>query len=411
MADNNLSDRVGHHFNYALALKEQCAEQAIRFAALVKQGAPADVRSELSAEEAFSSGIHEGSLQNPYPADWGNLRSNYDFLISNDRFAKELESGLANRASPSDLVFLPNATPGQILGVALLLLKSPLYQTLRFVLILRYSIHAALGPIANRKLGLDKESADRYALCLEKLLSVDLAGSVRVATDSEELAKEYQTFSKRTIEVLPIPHTTHQAPQATSAAVPAKAPGKIRLIYLGDARDEKGFELLVGAVQAVTKAPCVSSVEFVFQAFISSVYHLAMQPAIDELARLKLANVHLIRSPLSSEGYNILLHSADVVLLPYDALTYRARTSGPFVEAICANKPVVVPNRSWMSVQLNGSRAGEAFTSGNTQDFARAVLTVVSNLPLHTGAAEDLGRRFREFHNPQSFIKRLMQIQ
>jgi glycosyltransferase involved in cell wall biosynthesis len=103
-----------------------------------------------------------------------------------------------------------------------------------------------------------------------------------------------------------------------------------------------------------------------------------------------------------------LLTSADVVLLPYDALTYRSRTSGPFVEAICAGKPVVVPAQSWMSTQLGSSGAGRTFVSGNSGDLTSALLGVLQNHAQHAEAAQALGQKFREYHNPENFIRQLM---
>ena len=64
-----------------------------------------------------------------------------------------------------------------------------------------------------------------------------------------------------------------------------------------------------------------------------------------------------------------------------------------------------------MSTQLADSRAGGTFVSGNGPDLVRAVLAILENLPLHTTAAEELGQRFREYHNPQNFMKSLMRVE
>jgi glycosyltransferase involved in cell wall biosynthesis len=405
LVDNNLSDRIGHHFNYALSLKEQCSGLAGSFGALIREGAPTDVLTALSAHGAFSQGIHEEGAQNPFPAEWGSIRATYDFLRSNDYFARELEAGLAETGRPFDCVFLPNATPRQMLGLALLLRRNPIFRTLQYVLILRYSVYIPSGPLADRKTVLDKESAERYATAIEKLQSADYTGAVRFTTDSAGLAKEFSSYSKRPIEVLPIPHTLHPPSAVPPGEIPPKDPLKIRVIFLGDAREEKGFELLPAAVRACTQE---ASVEFVFQAFISSHHHNRMALVIEELVGMKLPQLHLVRSPLSPDAYHALLDSADLVLIPYDAATYRSRTSGPFVEAICAGKPVVVPRDSWMSAQLGSSRAGATFKSGIAVDFERAVIGVLAALPDHAAAAAEMGRQFRAFHNPSSFLSHLL---
>jgi len=271
LADNNLVDRIGHHFNYALSLKEQCNQAGMGFAALVKRTAAADITTELEAQSVFIQGIHEDSPLNPYPREWGHLRATYDFFLANDCFARELAEGLARSARPGDIVFVPNATPKQMLGIALLLDKNPIYRNLSFVLLMRYSVIMATGPFSARKPALDKATAEKYSLAFEVMGSADPDGVVRFVTDSDGLAKEFMQFSRgRVVSVLPIPHTLCLPPDAPTPAVPSKDPQRLRIIYLGDAREEKGFAMLPAAVRACHLAR--QPVEFVFQAFISSPY-------------------------------------------------------------------------------------------------------------------------------------------
>lgn len=408
LVDNNLVNTVGHHYNYALSLRDQCRAMGVGFSALIKSEAVAEVLGELDGVPTFEQGIHDDAAQNPFPSEWGPLRGMYDFLGSNDHFARALEAGLRNRAATGDVVFLPNATPRQILGVALLLKKSPLYRMLKFVLLLRYSVNIAFGPIQARKTQLDKETAERYVFCFEKLFQVAPSGTVRLTTDSEELAKEYAALAKRPVEALPIPHTANEADSGPLAGLPTKNNSKLRIVFLGDARDEKGFELLPAVAKACAQEPRASRVELVFQAYVSSGYHSKMNEVILDLGKLKAPNLRLIESPLSAEAYQHLLASADLVLIPYDALTYRARTSGPFVEAVCAGKPVIIPAQSWMSTQLGNSGAGRTFLSGNAGDLVGAVVTAIQNHAALAEAAQELGKKFREFHNPENFVRRLM---
>ncbi len=412
LVDNNLCDQVGHHFNYARVLAAHASRLGHGWRALVKKSARPDVLAALSAAPCFTQGIHEDSPLNPYPPEWGSIRATYDFLLSNDHFAQELAAGLATAARVGDLVFLPNATPRQMLGLALLLKKHPLFLHLRYVLVLRFSVFAATGPLSDRKLILDKDAGEKYAMAINLLAATDTVGCVRFATDSTELAKEYESLAKRPVEVLPIPHT---APSFNSTPpfppeVPAKKPGVLRVIFLGDAREEKGFELLPALLRASAQNPALPPVEFVFQAFISSPYHARLQATIDQIDQLNLPHVHLLRTALSTETYEALLHSADLVLIPYDSGTYRARTSGPFIEALCADKPVVAPRNSWMALQLNHSPAGVTFNSGQPADLARAVHSALQNLPAHTTAAAELGQKFRAFHNPENFLTQLMAL-
>jgi len=62
-------------------------------------------------------------------------------------------------------------------------------------------------------------------------------------------------------------------------------------------------------------------------------------------------HVRLIPNVLSNAGYWGWMLAADLILLPYD-LSYAERTSGIFVEAICAGKPAVASAGTWMAHEL-----------------------------------------------------------
>lgn len=410
LMDPNLKDHVGHHFHYAQSIQASARELGIPFHTLVHREVSPEVIEELGgAAGTFTAYDPLSQRLNPYPAEWGTARSTYEFLRANDLFAEELWPVLRSRCQPDDHIFIPNATPLQILGLATLLHNKPAVTAFQFTLVLRYTTFRIFGPITQRKAQPDPETAERYAFSLGRLRAADRFGCITLATDSSGLAAEFAQFWDRPIQVLPVPHT--QLPRTTrdidALPVPPKVAGRARVVFLGDARDEKGFELLPAVVKAFSAPQRIKGVEFVFQAYVSSRYHAAMNRPIEELSSAHPTNLTLLRSSLSQETYDAVLESADLVLLPYDALTYASRTSGPFVEAICAGKPVIVPRNSWMSQQLGGSQAGLTFVSGNADDLIRTLAAALQNLPQLQQAATEFGQAYRDFHNATNFCRSL----
>lgn len=178
------------------------------------------------------------------------------------------------------------------------------------------------------------------------------ATRVRLWTDSEELTAQYQETTEASFGTLPIPHTP----------IPAVAPPsyeRLRVLYLGDARLEKGFQHLPGIVRSLTEADVGrrQRFEFYFQAHGSGVREpREITAARAELTCLKDRGVTLISTALAPAKYLELLASGHIVVLPYDAQAYRARSSGVFAESLAAGLPLVVPAGSWMARQLpNGS--------------------------------------------------------
>src|SRR5262249_45085121 len=72
--------------------------------------------------------------------------------------------------------------------------------------------------------------------------------SVRLVTDSTRLAGEYARLTRLPIDVLPIPHTAVHASAGPSTGTPTA-------VFLGGARSEKGFDVLVEAARQLRNDP------------------------------------------------------------------------------------------------------------------------------------------------------------
>jgi len=68
----------------------------------------------------------------------------------------------------------------------------------------------------------------------------------------------------------------------------------------------------------------------------------ADQVTFDRLSALG-TRVQITNRVLSTSEYRKFLNAADVILLPYDPVAYRARGSGIFNEAVLCGKPVIAP--------------------------------------------------------------------
>jgi glycosyltransferase involved in cell wall biosynthesis len=320
-----------------------------------------------------------------------------------------MTTALARHASERDVVFIPNATHRHILAVATYLYRSPLTIAPEFVLLLRYDISASYRDGAGRLMrNINPIYGALYKLAFDRLNDCTTPHSVRLYSDSAELAQEYQNVCARPVECLPIPHTQADAPLQQGDLAPIRRPDVIRIVYLGDARAEKGFALLPAIVQATNARGLATKVEFVFQAYISSSYHQEMEQYIHELRSIGAPNVTLLERALSSEEYHALVHSADIVLILYDQGTYACRTSGPFTEALCAGKPVIVPDCTWMSRQLQGSGAGVVYDGVTIGDLLSAVFRAIETVSSLKHGAELLGEKLRKYHNPERFLSMLM---
>lgn len=414
MADPGLKDDIGHYLPYATSIKEAAEALGFELQTLVHRDASEEVIAAVNGVPCFRFGVHEVAYDtNMLVLGSASEQYRYGVLKTNEVFAVDLWNGLSGILGVDDQIFFPNITERQFLGLVSAISFTPIghyprcHAMLRYPLCLPSSKRDELGERivveANEKL------IALYQLGFEALRDSGRDCSLRLVTDSNALAREYRLHTECGIDVVPIPHTHPEGlrDEAFARTLPNKGPGQIRVIYLGDARGEKGFGMLPFSVMALTDRFGSDRIQFIFQAFVSSSHHSEMHEAIHEMQGFELPNVHLINRPLSVAEYHTLLDSADLVLLPYNGLVYRSRTSGPFVEALCAGKPIVAPAHTWMAEELGDSRAGTLFQEGTDAEFYAACVSAIEDLSLNSQAAREFSEAYKRYHNPRAFIERL----
>ncbi len=168
-------------------------------------------------------------------------------------------------------------------------------------------------------------------------------------SDTDELTSQYNRFGISHFYTLPVPHTT---PASIKEAGEDSLP--LIITYIGDARTEKGYHLLPHIVNDLWSDYAVSGkVRFVFQSnFNVPKGEPKIVVARSDLESLPKDKVELIYNALSFEEYTKLLLETNIMLLPYEAENYYARSSGILVECLAAGIPVVVPSATWLSRQF-----------------------------------------------------------
>ncbi len=219
-------------------------------------------------------------------------------------------------------------------------------------------------------------------------------------TDTEKLTAQYNRLNATPFQTLPIP--VSETLKSMSGRKQVKAP--LRIIYLGDARKEKGYHLLPQVVQDLW-ADYVETGKIIF--IFQSNFNIPDGEPEAAVARAQLEGypkdkVQLVTEPLTTEGYNQLLLSGDICLLPYERDNYYARSSGIMVESLVAGIPVIVPAATWMSEQFiektYNYHASLNNKSKNIKHLDGAALTWCNtgNIELHPMSAEQLTFRGEE---------------
>lgn len=171
-------------------------------------------------------------------------------------------------------------------------------------------------------------------------------------TDTEKLTEQYNFLKIIPFQTLPIPVN----PKLQTNVFPEKQQ-PYNMVYLGDARREKGYQFLDEVVQGLwEKYALTGKVRFAFQSNFSfddfrSNYEIVY--ARQSLMQKDPSIVQLRQHALDSDAYCAFVMGGDIGLLFYDREPYYARSSGALIECICFGMPVIVPSASWLSEELS----------------------------------------------------------
>lgn len=259
--------------------------------------------------------------------------------------AQTFASGLAQISAAEsigrgDIVFLPTMAWHDLRGLEMFLRAAPDRDDLPvFCCLFRRDLFRGYP---DSHAGQDFDVHEMRVL-FSKLKALAFA-RVLVLTDTEELSDQYGQ--------LVAPVVTMPVPSVPVDAAPEKASGEpIIFGYLGDARREKGFHYLPGLVSALAGAGNdVPPFKLLSQAYTpKGPADVSMLEAVEKLRLRSPRYVDLAEGAIGSQDYMRLLQAMDVVLIPYQRDNYIARSSGVFMESVCAQRPAIVTAGTWMA--------------------------------------------------------------
>ncbi|XYD08919.1 glycosyltransferase [Methylobacterium sp. NMS12] len=236
--------------------------------------------------------------------------------------------------------------------------------------------------------------------------SPTLARSVRFHADTERLAATFSHLTGVAFLHAPIPFDQAHLRAALTDAAP-RVDDALRVLYLGDARLEKGYTDLPAAVASLwTDLVGPGRIRFVIQSnFNTPGGEPGVLSAQQQLAAYGDRRVRLLPEALDAPAYYRHLAEADIALIPYDAGRYRERSSGVLVEAMAAGLPVVTSAGSWMETQVGPDNA-VLFDAPDA--LADALRRAVAEYPRLRAGAQVRQAAVLESASPGNFIRHIV---
>lgn len=163
-------------------------------------------------------------------------------------------------------------------------------------------------------------------------------GKLVLLTDSEKLQDSLRFYFKRQVFIVPIPHTPTLEYFENIQTNQNKENIPILSWWCGNPNPEKGLEIIQRLVTLAD--PMAKNLHL----FISKEAYL---PKTNNNFQITYLPAYLTR-----QAYLKQLMEIDILLLPYNSKIYKERTSGVFVEGICAGKIPFVTEGTWMAAEL-----------------------------------------------------------
>jgi hypothetical protein len=382
--DPNLKNAAGHYLGYAGRVAE--AAKALGIDPVIVASTQADSRI---ARIRLLPALALDYWQEMCPA---HGEDPHDHLSrSAERLAETLDEIQRNEElSDDDVLFFPYVNLAEVIGLSRWRRRSGIIP--RTVLLFRRDLDEQ---------GIDAAVGARSGATLLRQALSDLHTSpgherIRLLTDSDNLTEEHAQAMRRRFQTAPIPvdpalsaprkrsHNQHDVPT---------------LLYLGDARTEKGYPTLAVIAHALGSALAEGRVRMILQ----SNFNIAGgEPGIAAARNFlaSLPNVTVLRNPINEDQYNEYLLTSDLVLLPYQVDRYISRTSGVLAEAICAGVPAVVPQGTWLADQVRRYGAGVIYNGIEPNGASQAVIETLKSLETYRARSGDRRAAYAHFHRP-----------
>jgi len=374
----------GHYSQYTTAIARAAREAGLE---------PLVLSNRRAKPDAFPDDI---AIRPTFSLTWGEAEYGTPDGAPVE-FGRELRGALADlRAGPCDIVLVHTLGFRELLDLLdVVCAQEPDAAQPSLHVLLRYDP----GPLA-AMIGTYRPYFDRIRT------SPTLARSVRFHADTERLAATFSQLTGVGFLHAPIPFDQTHLLAALADAAP-RAGDALSVLYLGDARLEKGYTDLPAAVASVwTDLLEPGRIRFVIQSnFNTAGGEPGVLSAQQQLAAYGDRRVRLLPEALDAPAYYRHLAEADIALIPYDGARYRERSSGVLVEAMAAGLPVVTSTGSWMETQVG---ADNAVLFDAPDALADALRRAVEDYPrLRAGAlarqAEALERA-----SPGNFIRHIV---
>ena len=214
-------------------------------------------------------------------------------------------------------------------------------------------------------------------------------------TDSKKLQTSLSAYFKYQVFVVPIPHTPTIEYSNDIEIKNNRDDLSILAWWCGNPNPEKGLEIIQKLVNL--SDPFAKNLHL----FMSKEAYLPETKS----------NIQITYLPayLPREKYLQQLSEIDILLLPYNSKIYKERTSGIFVEGICAGKIPFVTRDTWMATELIKHDLIELIIDWNKDNVIESILKLARNNNIQNKIVQ-MRDQYLQYHSVISYAECMQRI-
>lgn len=380
--DASLSNNTGHQANACRHITRELRSRGMSVDTFANIHAAKELAAELKAEPYFRLRPYEHS----------RMFSRIDFSIQAMSFGQDLRMAWSQARYP--FLYFNSVLAPQFAAIGRWL------ATFRAGTAPLVAIEFG-APSGASSEGWFKQFADQYRTASRFFHLLD-QGRILLFTFDAAASAEYSELTRLPVAVLPPVHGVPESLRRRSRATD----GRITLGFLGQQREEKGFNLLPGIIQGLRLSGCDARI-------LVQDGDGSERPATRKIREIAERDplVEFYHRPADPILWRELLSRTDLMVLPYEPRRYRASYSAVAVEAVSAGIPMVVPVGTTMeSLAFEYQGGATGFRAWESEAVCEAILQAHLSYENLSALAFTGAEKWARNNGAGPFVERLLEF-
>lgn len=179
------------------------------------------------------------------------------------------------------------------------------------------------------------------------------------------------------------------------------------ILYMGEAKKDKGFRLLPGLLRAISKTPSLKKENFIVH------YTGKEEPETVKIVEKNIKylqnngfNISLINSFLDIKSYQNLISSAKLIVVRYDRSHYWEKSSGVTWEAISLGIPIITYRNSFIANEAaTYNLSSYLLDSNDNHELIDLIIKSIENKQRDISLCKEAAKLFDEDNGAERFAK------